>query len=115
MALAVATGLQPMFDIATVLPGFSTAHNGRLAVVFVFCTALLAGWGLDDLMHDRARDPAARRRCCAACAVLLALPLVVMAAGGVARAREAGLGASHGLGLHRRRRSRPAPSAASRS
>ena len=64
VALAVATGLQPIFDIVTVLPGFSTAHNGRLAVVFVFCAALLAGWGLDDLMADRHAYPEARGAAC---------------------------------------------------
>ena len=78
-ALAMATGIQPLFDLLTHLPGFSTAHNSRLAVIFVFCFALLAGWGLDELTEDVV---ARRRVLVGACAALVALPLVVMAAKG---------------------------------
>ncbi len=79
LALAVATGIPPFFDLVTQLPGFSTAHNSRLAIIFVFCFALLAGWGLDEL--SSAAVPR-RRLLVGLCAALVAFPLVVMAAKG---------------------------------
>lgn len=81
VALAVTVGIPPFFGLITTLPGFNTAHNSRLAVIFVFCAALLAGWGLDDL--TRGPWPARRRRMLAAGAVaLLLFPLAVMVADG---------------------------------
>jgi hypothetical protein len=82
LALAVATGIPPFFDLVTKLPGFSTAHNSRLAVIFVFCMALLAGWGLDELTEGGIGAAGRRRLLVGACAGLVALPLVVMAAKG---------------------------------
>ena len=72
-ALAVATGLPPLYDLVVQLPGFDAANNGRFAVIAVLCLAVLAGWGLDELT---ARDAAPRRRgvvlgvrrgCCSRC------------------------------------------------
>jgi hypothetical protein len=81
ISLTVAVGLPPLFDAVTALPGFRTANNARLAVIAVFCLALLAGYGLDDLM---ARRPSPRRRnaLLAVAGALVALPLLVMAIGG---------------------------------
>ncbi|HEY7599122.1 MAG TPA: hypothetical protein VH741_04270, partial [Candidatus Limnocylindrales bacterium] len=72
LALAVATGIPPFFDVIAELPGFSTAHNSRLAIIFVFCVALLAGWGLDEL--SSAALPR-RRLLVGLCAALVAFPL----------------------------------------
>jgi hypothetical protein len=77
-ALAVATGLPPLFDVVSRLPAFDTSHNSRLAIVFVFAASLLAGWGLDEL----ARTPAAPRRArlvVGLCLALLIAPLLLMA------------------------------------
>lgn len=77
-ALAVATGLPPLFDVVSRLPAFDTSHNSRLAIVFVFAASLLAGWGLDEL----ARTPAAPRRArlvVGLCLALLVAPLLLMA------------------------------------
>lgn len=82
LALALATGVEPFFEVVTQLPGFSTAHNSRLAVIFVFCIALLAGWGLDDLSGRELTAERRRRLLVAGCAALVALPVVVMAAKG---------------------------------
>jgi hypothetical protein len=68
-----------VFTVVTHLPVFSSGHNTRLVIVYVLCLALLAGWGLDDLT-DRAL-PAARRAILGAAAVLLAIPIVAVAAG----------------------------------
>ncbi len=44
------SGVEPFFAIVTALPGFSTAHNGRLVIFLLLALALLAGWGLDELV-----------------------------------------------------------------
>src|SRR5215208_1242819 len=87
-ALLVATGVQPLFWIAHHVPGFSQSHNTRLGVVVALGLALLAGWGLDDLLRER--SPAARRPrlLAAALAAAVALPVVAVAL----RAPAAGLG-----------------------
>ena len=42
------SGIPPVFWIVSRLPVFSSGHNTRLAVLYLLCLALLAGWGLDD-------------------------------------------------------------------
>ena len=83
VALLVATGVQPLFWIAHHLPGFGQSHNTRLGVVVALCLALLAGWGLDDLI--RGRSPAARRPrlLAAALAAAVAVPIAAVAPAGV--------------------------------
>jgi hypothetical protein len=54
VALAIVLGVQPFFFVANHVPGFSQAHNTRLAIVTLLCIALLAGWGLDSL-RERSR------------------------------------------------------------
>ena len=78
LALAVATGIPPFFDVVKALPGFDAARNGRLAVIAVLCAAVLAGWGLDDLTRP-ALAPARRRLALAACALLFGVPFVWVA------------------------------------
>jgi membrane protein YfhO len=78
VALAVATGIPPFFDIVKALPGFDAARNGRVAVISVLCAAVLAGWALDDLT-ERPLPERARRVLPALCAALLVLPVVLAA------------------------------------
>jgi hypothetical protein len=78
VALAVATGIPPFFDVVKALPGFDAARNGRLAVVSVLCAAVLAGWGLDDLTGPQAGEHR-RRAAFVACALLFAVPFVWVA------------------------------------
>jgi hypothetical protein len=49
--MMVVLGIPPVFQIVTHLPIFSGGHNGRLAILALLCLALLAGWGLDDLLE----------------------------------------------------------------
>ena len=77
-ALAVATGIPPLFDLIAELPAFNSSHNSRLAILFVFASALLAGWGLDDLA-DSAWRGARAAVLLATGLVLLALPVLIMA------------------------------------
>ena len=81
-ALGMAFGLPGLFDVVGLLPGFAQAHNGRLSVIFVLCGALLAGWGLQELM---ARRPSGRQRTVVlgAAALLLAFPVAWMVASGL--------------------------------
>jgi hypothetical protein len=53
ICLAIAVGTPPFPDLLGALPGFKVSNNSRLVVVFVLCVALLAGWGLDDLVALR--------------------------------------------------------------
>jgi hypothetical protein len=55
----VVLGVPPVFNVVARLPIFSSGHNGRLAILALLCLALLAGWGLDDLLR---RAGSARRR-----------------------------------------------------
>lgn len=84
LALAVVLGVQPVFGAVTALPGFAQSANTRLAVLTCLCLALLAGWGLDDLM--------ARRRIGRLGALWLAAALVLPLAVAAAHARLGLLG-----------------------
>jgi hypothetical protein len=80
VALAVATGIPPFFDIVKSLPGFDAARNGRLAVISVLCVAVLAGWALDDLTGSGEAAAEKRKRLVlAVCGFLLVLPAVWVA------------------------------------
>lgn len=81
VTLAVAVNF-PVFRIVTRLPGFSSAQNSRLAVIYVLCAALLAGWGLDDLTRPPVGVRRRRRALIGISGGLLALPLIVMVIGG---------------------------------
>jgi Bacterial membrane protein YfhO len=88
-ALAVALGIQPVFAIVTALPGFAQSGNTRLAVIPTLAVALLAGFGLDDLL---ARPLAGwrARALPAALAATVALPLLVVLARSPVHARFIG-------------------------
>ena len=67
--MMVVLGVPPVFQIVTHLPIFSGGHNGRLAILALLCLALLAGWGLDDLLERP------RRAAVWAAAAIFALPI----------------------------------------
>jgi hypothetical protein len=74
--LAVALGVPPFLQIVTRLPLFSSGHNTRLVVLTMLALALLAGWGLDDLV--RREGLVRRRRALVGAAVALtAVPLAI--------------------------------------
>ena len=69
--LVAIMGLEP-FAWFLRLPGFSSAHNGRMVVFVLFSLALLAGWGSTSCRAGRRRSRAAtsrsrRRSPCSAC------------------------------------------------
>jgi hypothetical protein len=76
----VVLGIQPVFGLVGRLPGFSATYLSRMTIFYLLCVALLAGWGLDDLMT---RSFAGRKAKAvgAMAATLLALPVIIVAAG----------------------------------
>ena len=69
LCMCVVLGIPPVFWVVSRLPVFSSGHNTRLAVLYLLCLALLAGWGLDDLVRR-----GVSRRVLAVAGGLLALP-----------------------------------------
>jgi hypothetical protein len=79
LMLAIVVGVPPLPDLAGHIPLVKTGNHLRLVIIMLLCLALLAGWGLDDLMTQ----PLPRARVVFAIAVgLLVLPVVVLAARG---------------------------------
>jgi Bacterial membrane protein YfhO len=75
-------GLPPVFTLVVELPGFRTANNGKMVILFLMCVALLAGWGLDDLSARRPPAPGRARLVLLATAGIFCVPLVWMAFAG---------------------------------
>jgi Bacterial membrane protein YfhO len=82
LCMAVVVGVPPIFQIVTALPLFSSGHNTRLALLALLCAALLAGWGLDELVERRDPWPRRKRWVLAAGALILVAPLVWVALAG---------------------------------
>ena len=81
--LAVALGVPPFLQIVTRLPVFSSGHNTRLVVLSMLAVALLAGWGLGELLSRGASPGRARVVVGIAAALLLVPPAVAIAATGL--------------------------------
>ncbi len=78
--LAVLFGVPPFLQIVTRLPVFSSGHNSRLIVLYVLALALLAGWGLDDLVGGAWRERGRRLVLALAGAAVLLPALFIVAA-----------------------------------
>ena len=79
LALAVALGVWPFPEIAQRIPIVRTGNHLRVVVITMLCLALLAGWGLDDLLE---RELPRRRLLLGLALGLLVLPVIVLAARG---------------------------------
>jgi membrane protein YfhO len=80
LILVAIMGVEP-FAWFLQLPGFASAHNGRMVVFVLFALAMLAGWGLDELSSRSAAFP--RRNVALAAAVaLFCVPVVWMVVAG---------------------------------
>jgi hypothetical protein len=82
LALAVVLGVDPVFSIVTAVPGFRTAHNGRLVFIVLLALAMLAGWGLDELGRLEPRKPPRSRLAVAAAAGIFCVPIAWMLVAG---------------------------------
>ena len=80
LTFAVVLGVDPFFSAVTALPGFSTAHNGRLVFLLLFILALLAGWGLDELSSRAPPSPVRARWVLGAAVAIFCIPLVWLGA-----------------------------------
>jgi Bacterial membrane protein YfhO len=81
--LAVALGVPPFLQVVTRLPVFSSGHNTRLVVLSMLAVALLAGWGLGELLSRGASRGRIRVVVVIAAALLLMPPAVAIAATGL--------------------------------
>lgn len=79
--LAVAVGIPPFLQIVTHLPVFSSGHNSRLIPWYLLAVALLAGWGVQDLIAIRL-NRARRRVIVVLTAAALLTPIVTVLARG---------------------------------
>ena len=85
LATAIVVGFPGIFQIVTAIPGFNHAYNQRLIVVGLLALALLAGWGLDDVMEGVRRP----RLLIGGALAILVVPVVhVLATAGVGGAGE---------------------------
>jgi len=82
LALVVVLGVEPVFTAVTSLPGFRTAHNGRMVIFVLLALALLAGWGLDELTRDDAPERSRRGLAVGAAVLIFCAPVLGMAAYG---------------------------------
>ena len=87
LMLAVVVGVAPLPQLISHVPLIRTGNHLRLVIVLVLCLALLAGWGLDDVVAGRVRR---RGLVLAAGAALLLAPVVVLAGRGDLRASVLG-------------------------
>ncbi len=76
VAIGVVVGVPGLFQLVTAVPGFNHAYNQRLVIVALLALALLAGWGLGDLL-DRPRAP---RVLMVLAATLWLVPVVIVVA-----------------------------------
>jgi hypothetical protein len=79
LCIVVVLGIQPIFGFVGRLPGFDETYLSRLTILYLLAVALLAGWGLDDLMTWR---PTGKRAVVAGSIAggLFVLPVVIVLA-----------------------------------
>lgn len=81
ICVLVVLGIQPFFGIVSRLPGFSDTYNSRLTILFLMGVALLAGWGLQDIMRSRPSGRYARAIGATSLAIFV-FPIIVALATG---------------------------------
>jgi hypothetical protein len=82
LSLAVVLGVDPFFSAITALPGFRTAHNGRLVIFVLFALAMLAGWGLGELGRREPHRRSRRNLAIGAAVLIFLVPIVWVAQSG---------------------------------
>jgi Bacterial membrane protein YfhO len=79
LCIVVVLGIQPLFGFVGRLPGFDETYLSRLTILYLLCVALLAGWGLDDLVSARSGGKKAAVAW-TICAGMFVAPFVIVAA-----------------------------------
>ena len=72
-AVIMVFGVRPIAPLVRHVPGFGSVHNTRMTIIFLLCVALLAAWGLQELM-ERDLSRRARRALVAAATAMVVLP-----------------------------------------
>jgi hypothetical protein len=78
VTMMVVLGEGPLADLVLRLPGFRTAHNGRMVIFVLIVLALLAGWGLDELTSRERAAEWRRRLALGVAAALFCVPFAWM-------------------------------------
>ncbi len=81
LCILVVLGIQPFFEIAGHVPGLDLTYLSRLTILYLLCIAILAGWGLDDLVRRRPKGGRAVAVSAIASGILV-LPVIVVFATG---------------------------------
>ena len=82
LSVDIALNVTPLAGLILHLPGFRTAHNGRLVIFLLFSLALLAGFGVDELTRRELPPLRLRRIALAAVAAIFCVPIVWMLVAG---------------------------------
>lgn len=81
-SIFLVVGVQPFFYVAARTPGLDFTYLSRFTILYLLCMALLAGFGLDDIVERYKERSYGRAYVASTVAValgLLALPVVVVA------------------------------------
>jgi hypothetical protein len=82
VTLTIVIGFGPIAHVVFHLPGFRTAHNGRMLIFVLISLALLAGWGLDELSRRQLPPLRGRALAAAAATAIFCVPFVWMLVAG---------------------------------
>ncbi len=82
ITMILVLGAGPIADAIVELPGFRTAHNGRMVIFVLMALALLAGWGLDELTGGERARPVRRRLALGAAAAIFCFPFAWLVVAG---------------------------------
>ena len=82
VTLMVVLGAGPLARAIVELPGFRTAHNGRMVIFVLMALALLAGWGLDEVTRRELPSRLRRNLALGAAGAIFCVPVVWLVVAG---------------------------------
>jgi hypothetical protein len=82
VTLMVVLGEGPLARGIVELPGFRTAHNGRMVIFVLMALALLAGWGLDEVTRRELPPRLRRNVAIGVAAAIFCVPIVWLVVAG---------------------------------
>jgi len=82
VTLMVVLGEGPLARGIVELPGFRTAHNGRMVIFVLLALALLAGWGLDEVTRREAPSRLRRNLALGAAGAIFCVPIAWLVVAG---------------------------------
>ena len=82
VTLMVVLGAGPLARDIVELPGFRTAHNGRMVIFVLLALALLAGWGLDEVTRRELPSRLRRNLALGAAGAIFCVPIAWLVVAG---------------------------------